>query len=112
MLARSAAVSYTGAELIGNCTGGEPMMNRRDLLRTSGAAALTLGVSGFPLGWTAAADAPKRRILMYTRSEGYQHDVVKRANGKLSLAETIVTELGEKHGFEVKCEKDGRVFVN
>ena len=87
-------------------------MNRRELLRSTSAAALTMGVSGFPLGWTAAADAPKRRILMYTRSEGYQHDVVKRANGKLSLAERIVTDLGDKHGFEVKCEKDGRVFVN
>jgi len=87
-------------------------MNRREMLFKTGAAALTLGLSRFPLGWAAAAESPKRRILMYTRSEGYQHDVVKRANGKLSLAETIVTELGEKHGFEVKCEKDGRVFVN
>jgi len=88
------------------------MMNRRELLRATGAAAMTIGASTFPLGWTAAADTPKRRILMFTRSEGYQHDVVKRQNGKLSLAERIATDLGEKHNFEVKCEKDGRVFVN
>src|SRR5207302_5243647 len=51
--------------------------------------------------------------LMYTRSEGYEHEVVKRkAADALSLAEQIATDLGAKHGFEVKCEKDGRVFVN
>ena len=31
------------------------MMTRRDLLRTSGAAALACGLSGFPLGWRALA---------------------------------------------------------
>src|SRR5437016_3552115 len=86
-------------------------MNRRDLLRMSGAAAVSLSLPGWPLGWAAPADAPKRRILMYTRSEGYEHDVVKRKNGQLSLAETLVTELGAKHGFEVECTKDGRVFL-
>src|SRR5262245_16211965 len=88
---------------------GATMINRRQLFRTTGTAAPP---AGFPLGWSAAAEDRKRRILMYTRSEGYQHDVVKREKGKLSLAERIVTGLGEKHGFEVKCEKDGRVFVN
>jgi len=89
-------------------------MNRRDMLVRTGAAALTLGLgrSAFPLGWSAAADTPKRRLLMYTKSEGYEHDVVKRKNGQLSLAETIVTDLGKKHGFDVDATKDGRVFVN
>jgi type 1 glutamine amidotransferase len=104
-------------------------MNRRDMLARTGTAALTLGLGrlSFPLGWTVAADAPKRRLLMFTRSQTYEHDVVKRPNrlddkflkdfgltkdGKLSLAESIVTELGEKHGFEVTATKDGRVFVN
>ncbi len=80
-------------------------MNRREMLITSGAAALTL--SAFPLGWTAAADAPKRRILMFTRSQGYEHEVIKHGkDNKLSLAENIVTELGEKHGFDVHCTKE------
>ncbi len=87
-------------------------MNRRDLLRLTSAAAVTLGLPGWPLGWAAPANAPKRRILMFTRSERYEHEVVKRGkDGKLSLAETIVTELGAKHGFEVDCTKDGRVFL-
>src|SRR5438046_8440682 len=88
------------------------LMNRRDMLARTGTAALTLGLGrlSFPLGWTAAADTPKRRLLMFTRSQTYEHDVVKRPNrldekflkefglakdGKLSLAESIVTELGE-----------------
>lgn len=87
-------------------------MNRRELLK-QGAAAVAL--SAFPFGWAAAADDDrkgKRKVLMFTRSEGFEHDCVKRKGGKLSLAETIVTELGAKHNFEVKCEKDGRVFIN
>jgi uncharacterized protein len=87
-------------------------MNRRQMLVRSGAAALTLGLSNFPLGWAAAAEGAKKRILMYTRSEGFQHDCVNRKGGKLSLAERIVTELGAKHNFEVVCEKDGRVFLS
>jgi type 1 glutamine amidotransferase len=50
---------------------------------------------------------------MYTRSESYEHDVVKRkAPSELSLAERIVTDLGARHHFEVTCTKDGRrVFL-
>src|SRR5579862_8118554 len=88
-------------------------MNRRELLRNTSLAALLLGTAQFPQRWLTAADAPKKKILMFTRSEGYQHDVVKRkADGKLSLAEQIVTDLGPKNGYEVVCEKDGRIFLS
>jgi type 1 glutamine amidotransferase len=87
-------------------------MNRREMLHRSAAAAAVLGLSHLPLGWTAPAATPTRRILMYTKSEGYQHDVVKRGkNNELSLAEQIVTGLGVKNGFEVTCTKDGAMFV-
>lgn len=87
-------------------------MNRREMLTTTGAATLALGLGPFPLGWTARADTPKRRILMYTRSQWFEHPVVKRGkNNELSLAESIVKELGEKNGFEVTCTKDGREFL-
>jgi len=84
-------------------------MNRRELLLKSGAAALAAGLSRFPRGW-AAGDEPKRHVLMYTKSEGYQHDVVKRKDGKLALAEQIATDLGRKHNIEVTCSRDGAVF--
>jgi type 1 glutamine amidotransferase len=81
------------------------------MLKT-GAAAVAVGLSGFPFGWVAGAEAPRRRILMMTRSAGYEHDVVKRGkNNELSLAERIVTELGKKHNFDVTCTKDGREFL-
>jgi hypothetical protein len=49
---------------------------------------------------------------MYTRSQGFQHSVVKRGpqNG-LSLAERIVTDMAKEHGFEVNCTKDGRELL-
>src|SRR5687767_3673556 len=85
------------------------MLNRRQMLTTAGAA---LGAAAFPWGWAVAADSPKRRVLMFTRSEGFEHDCVRRTGGQLSLAEQVVTDLSKKHNFEVNCTKDGRVFVN
>jgi type 1 glutamine amidotransferase len=88
-------------------------MNRRDLLRNAGLAVAGLGLGRLPLGWTATAGGPKKKILMYTRSVGFEHSVVKRGKGgELSLAERTATELGAKHNFQVVCEKDGRVFLS
>jgi uncharacterized protein len=88
------------------------MMNRREMLVRGGAAAATLGLAHFPLGWIARADAGKQHVLMFTRSQGFEHPVVKRGkNNELSLAERIVTDLAKKHGFEVTCTKDGREFL-
>ena len=87
-------------------------MHRRDLLRAAAGSAAVLGLSRFPLGWCAGEDAPKRRILMFTRSVEFQHPVVQRKKGELSLAEKIVTDLGKQHNFQVECTKDGRVFNN
>jgi len=86
-------------------------MNRRQLLQNAGLAALALGASRLPFAWSAPADGSKKRILMYTRSQAFQHSVVARPKGGgLSLAEQVVTDLGAKHGFDVVCEKDGGVF--
>jgi hypothetical protein len=88
-------------------------MNRRDLLQKAGLAAAALGLGRLPLGWTAPAGGPKQRLLMYTRSVGFEHPVVKRGPaGKLSLAEQIMTDLAAKHNFEIVCEKDGRIFLS
>lgn len=88
-------------------------MNRRDLLHAAGLAAVGLSAAPFPLAWTADDSGKKKKVLVYTRSEGFQHSCVQRKKtGELSLAETIVTDIGKKHGFEVVCEKDGRVFLS
>jgi type 1 glutamine amidotransferase len=86
-------------------------MNRRDALK-AGMAGLALGLSRFPLGWAVGADSPRRHILVYTRSQGYEHDVVKVGkNGEPSLVDHILTDLGKKHDFDVTCSKDGQVFL-
>jgi type 1 glutamine amidotransferase len=88
-------------------------MNRREMLIQCAPAALALGTVLNRFAWAAPKDAPRKRVLMYTRSVEFEHDCVRRKKGqKLSLAENIVTELGSKHGFDVVCEKDGRVFLS
>jgi len=84
-------------------------MKRRELLLTAGAAAI--GLSAFPMGWVAADDKKKQKILYFTRSAGFCHSVVDR-HGKPELAysEKLFTELGAKHGFEVVCSQDPAVF--
>lgn len=86
-------------------------MKRREMISKTGAAALGLGLSGFPLGWMLARAAPKRRILFFTKSSGHEHSSIKRNDNQLSHAEKILTELSAKHGFEVLATKDGRVFT-
>ncbi len=54
--------------------------------------------------------AEKKSVLVFTKSSGFEHAVVKRSGSQLSIAETVVTELGKKNGFEVNCSKDGRIF--
>ena len=60
-----------------------------------------------------AAAQEKKKILFLTKSTGFQHDVVKRSETnpeKLSFAEQMLTEIAEKHGYEVTCTKDADVF--
>lgn len=86
-------------------------MNRRQWLQQSSLAALVLGAGRF-LPESSAADDPTklRRLLMYTRSVGFQHPVIARKGNELSLAERLVTELGKKNNIDVICTKDGRIF--
>src|SRR5438477_11821282 len=86
-------------------------MNRRDLLRSAGAAAVGLAASQFPLGWARAADSRKRRILFFTKSSGFEHDAIKRKGDQPGYGERTLLELGERHGFEVTATKDGGVFT-
>jgi type 1 glutamine amidotransferase len=82
-------------------------MKRRDLLLATGAA---LSVSSFPIGWVAAEEQKQRKLLMFTRSQGFEHSACKRTGDELAYNERVVTELGKQHGFEVVATKDGRVF--
>ena len=70
-----------------------------------------------PLGGTYApsiahAAVPRRRLLCFTKSSGWEHSVVKRGPGDApGLVERAVTALGAHEGFDVTCTKDGGVFT-
>jgi len=78
--------------------------NRRDFLKTAAlaGAAITLPM---PL-----ASPSSKSLLVFTKSSGFEHQVVKRTDGKLSIVETAITEIGKKHSFQTQCSKDGRIF--
>jgi type 1 glutamine amidotransferase len=77
---------------------------RREFLR---AAALT--GAGLALSQRLPA-ASGKSVLVFTKSSGWEHDVVKRVGGKPSLVDDAVTDLGKKQGFQVGVTKDGRIF--
>ncbi len=62
------------------------------------------------MNWVAAAESKKQKVLYFSRSAGFEHDAVKLKDGQPSISDRTLTELGKKHGFEVVCTKDGRVF--
>ena len=88
--------------------------NRRDLLKTAGLTAAGLAMSPFLSRFARADDAPRKKILFFTKSAGFQHSVITRDPKdpeKLSFAEQILTDLGAKNGFDVTCSKDGTIFT-
>jgi hypothetical protein len=91
------------------------MLTRREILRSAAAAAVAAGLSTFPFAVPALAQrasrTKKKRLLVYTRSQGFQHSVVNASQKRPSLVDATWTVLAEKNGFEVECTKDGRVFV-
>ncbi len=82
-------------------------MKRREMLISSG---LALGLSQLPLAWATAAEGQKRKVLMFTKSAGFEHSSIKRDGDHLGHAENVLTDLGKQHNFEVTATKDGRVF--
>jgi uncharacterized protein len=85
-------------------------IDRRDLLRMLGAAAIGVAAKGLSFPGISAAKTKPKKILMFTKSSGYEHSVIKRDAGKLGLAEQIVTNLGKQNGFDVTATKDGGIF--
>ena len=78
--------------------------SRREFLR-----AATLTGAGLALS-NRLPGVSSKSVLVFTKSSGWEHDVVKRVGGKPSLVDDTVNELGNKHGFKVGVTKDGRIF--
>jgi len=78
--------------------------NRREFLKTAALAGAAVSLPERLL------PASQKTLLVFTKSSGFEHQVVKRVDGKPSIVENTVTELGKKHGFQVETSKDGRIF--
>ena len=78
--------------------------SRRDFLRT-----IAMGSTGLALSSRLSA-AGKKSVLLFTKSSGFEHAVVKTTPGNPSVVEKCVRGLGAKYGFDVNATKDGRVF--
>jgi hypothetical protein len=63
------------------------------------------------MGWAQAAEGPRRKVLFFSKSSGFEHPMIKRTGGQLSKAEVLLTDWGKEHGFDVDCTKDGGVFT-
>jgi type 1 glutamine amidotransferase len=83
-------------------------LNRRQMLFATGAA--LFGAPSMRRALAADTKGGPKKVLFFTKSSGFQHSVITRKDGKLSLAERILTEIGKEHGFEVVASKDGRLF--
>src|SRR5215470_5279866 len=79
-------------------------LNRREFVQSGAVAGASLAM---PKGLFAAV---KKSVLVFTKSSGFEHDVVKVKDGKPSILENAVTTLGQKYGFDVTATKDGGVF--
>jgi uncharacterized protein len=80
------------------------LFNRRQFLRSGAVAGASLALRKDVFA------ARRKSVLVYTKSSGFEHEVVKTADGKPSIVEHAVTVLGAQHGFDVTSTKDGRVF--
>src|SRR5260370_39737193 len=78
--------------------------NRRVLPRTATVTGGGLALADRLIG------ASSKSVLVFTKSSGFEHTVVKRVGGKPSLVDDTINELGNKHGFKVGVTKDGRIF--
>ncbi|MGH8099748.1 MAG: ThuA domain-containing protein, partial [Chthoniobacterales bacterium] len=81
-----------------------PHSTRRDFLKataTAGAALL------FPELLRAAKT---KSVLLFTKSSGFEHAVIKVKDGQPSIVENAVRDIAAKYKFDVTASKDGRIF--
>ena len=81
-----------------------PLSTRRDFLRTTAAAS-----AGLLLSHRVSA-AKNKSVLLFTKSSGFEHAVIKTSNGNPSIAETAIRGFSSQNKFDLTASKDGRIF--
>ncbi len=84
-------------------------MRRRDFLAS---AALTAAALPFAstLSKAFAAEGNAKKILLFSRSQGFEHSPIKFDENGNCVAGTKLAELAKKLGYELVSTKDGKVF--
>jgi type 1 glutamine amidotransferase len=80
------------------------LSTRRDFIRTTAAAG-----AGLLLSYPASA-AKNKSVLLFTKSSGFEHAVIKVTDGKPSIAETSIRGFAAQNHFDLMASKDGRIF--
>ncbi len=81
-------------------------MNRRLFLQL----AVTATLASIAVQPAAQAANPERKILFFTKSSGFEHDVISYKKGQPSFAEKVLLELGGKNNWKFTFSKDGSLF--
>ena len=84
-------------------------MRRREFLTYSAATAAALPFAT-ALSQLLADDKAPKKILYFSRSQGFEHDPVKLGADGESVSDKALKRLGKELGVEVVCTKDGTVF--
>ncbi|MDP4624112.1 MAG: ThuA domain-containing protein [Akkermansiaceae bacterium] len=61
-------------------------------------------------GLSLSAQAEAHKILFFSKSSGFEHDVISWKKGQPSFAEKILLEIGGKEKWEFEFSKDGSKF--
>jgi len=77
---------------------------RRDFLRTTAVAGAGLLVA------RPSFAAGKKKVLLFTKSSGFEHAVIKVENGKPSIMEAALRNFSDANNFELTASKDGGIF--
>jgi type 1 glutamine amidotransferase len=80
------------------------LSNRRDFLRNTAAAGAALLLPH------SARAAKTKSVLLFTKSSGFEHAVIKVTDGKPSIVENALRDISAKYGFSLTASKDGRIF--
>ncbi|MDO5307954.1 MAG: ThuA domain-containing protein [Planctomycetia bacterium] len=84
-------------------------MLRREFLATA-----TFSLAALPLASSLSAvfgeETTSKKILYFTRSQGFEHDPVKLGKDGKSLSEKTLARLAKDRGYELVSTKDGDVF--
>ena len=75
-------------------------------------AALALAVLTGGCQMFDGADAKPRKILVFTKSSNFEHNVIKERDGRPSFAAQVLAALGPPHRIEFVFSKDGSLFTS